>query len=142
MSYEEKVTWMAGALALVAYGVYLTLVLGAATATPLTEVPILWPMLGTIAGSVVAATVLSTVLGIGHPRSERRRDQRDREITRFGDLTGNAFVVIGALGALLLALFEVEQFWIANLVYLCFFLSAVLSSIAKIVAYRRGLPAW
>jgi hypothetical protein len=37
---------------------------------------------------------------------------------------------------------ELPYFWIANAVYLAFFLSAALASVAKIVAYRRGLPAW
>jgi hypothetical protein len=55
---------------------------------------------------------------------------------------GQAFVVIGALGALVLALFDVDGFWIANVIYLCFVLSAILSSIAKIVAYRSGMPRW
>ena len=39
-----------------------------------------------------------------------------------------------------LAMLEVAYFWIANAVYLAFFLSAVLGSVARIVAYRRGLP--
>ncbi len=49
----------------------------------------------------------------------------------------------GALGGLALAMLRAEPFWIANAIYLGFFLSAILGSIAKIVAYRRGLPsAW
>jgi hypothetical protein len=37
---------------------------------------------------------------------------------------------------------EFGYFWIANVVYLCFVLSSVLASTAKIIAYRRGLPRW
>ena len=55
---------------------------------------------------------------------------------------GQAFVVIGGVGAMVLALFEFDYFWIANVVYLCFVLSAILSAIAKIVAYRSGMPRW
>ena len=33
-----------------------------------------------------------------------------------------------------------RPFWIANAVYLGFVLSAVVGSVAKVVAYRRGLP--
>jgi len=50
--------------------------------------------------------------------------------------------VIGGVGALLLAIFELGYFWIANLLYLYFALSAVLGSIAKIVGYRRGFQKW
>jgi hypothetical protein len=71
-----------------------------------------------------------------------RADACEREIHRFGEYTGYAFVTIGALGAMALAILEVDHFWIANLVYLCFILSAILGSIAKIVAYRSGLPRW
>jgi hypothetical protein len=37
---------------------------------------------------------------------------------------------------------EADWFWIANLIYLCFVLSGILSWIVKAVAYRRGLPEW
>ena len=34
---------------------------------------------------------------------------------------------------------DVEQFWIANSLYLAFVLAAITSAVVKIVAYRRGL---
>jgi hypothetical protein len=34
---------------------------------------------------------------------------------------------------------EFDYFWIANTIFLVFVLSAITSSIVKIVAYRRGL---
>ena len=34
---------------------------------------------------------------------------------------------------------KVEQFWIANALYLAFVLAALASAVVKIVAYRRGL---
>ncbi|NKX52001.1 hypothetical protein HER39_15790, partial [Arthrobacter deserti] len=65
-----------------------------------------------------------------------------REIYRFGEYTGQSFLVIGGIAALLMAMAELPHFWIANAVYLAFVLSADLASVAKVVAYRRGLPAW
>jgi hypothetical protein len=41
-----------------------------------------------------------------------------------------------------MAMAELPHFWIANVIYLGFVLSAVLGSTLKIVAYRRGLPGW
>lgn len=41
-----------------------------------------------------------------------------------------------------LAMAMLEFFWIANTVYLAFFLSAVVGGIAKLVAYRRGFQQW
>jgi hypothetical protein len=71
---------------------------------------------------------------------ETQMDVRDKEIRQIGDSTGSAFVVIGALGGLLLALGERDYFWVANAIYLGFVLSAILGSITKIALYRKGMP--
>lgn len=39
---------------------------------------------------------------------------------------GQSFVVIGGVAALLMAMAEWEHFWIANVIYLAFVLSAIL----------------
>ena len=39
-----------------------------------------------------------------------------------------------------MAMAEWDWFWIANTMYLGFALSGILEGIAKVVAYRRGLP--
>ena len=46
------------------------------------------------------------------------------------------------LGALGLALAEVDHFWIANAIYTTFILAALTTSAVKIVAYRRGFQPW
>ena len=137
MSSEEKTVWIRGVVAIVAYAVYLIIVIPQLGATPLGDVPYVAPFLWSILGAIVASIV-------GHIFFVRpeKKDQRDREIYRFGETVGQAFVVIGAVGAMLLALFEFEYFWIANVIYLCFILSAIVGGIAKIVAYRSGLPRW
>lgn len=71
-----------------------------------------------------------------------KKDQRDREIYRFGEYIGQSFVVMGGVAALLMAMAEWDHFWIANVIYLAFVLSAMLGSVAKIVAYRRGFQPW
>ncbi|MFD9127610.1 hypothetical protein ACFV0G_23070, partial [Kitasatospora sp. NPDC059571] len=72
----------------------------------------------------------------------RHKDQRDREIHRFGEYIGQSFLVIGGVAALVMAMAEVDYFWIANAAYLAFVLSALMSSAAKIAAYRRGFGPW
>jgi hypothetical protein len=137
MSSEEKTVWIRAVVAVVAYAVYLIIVIPLLGVTPLGDVPYVAPFLWSIGGAIVA----SIVLHILFVRPEKK-DQRDREIYRFGETVGQAFVVIGGVGAMLLALFEFEYFWIANLIYLCFVLSAILSAIAKLIAYRSGMPRW
>ena len=108
----------------------------------LAEVPYVAPLLWTIGASIVGSIALHAVLGISSPRDAGKKDQRDKEIYRFGEYIGQSFVVIGGVAALLMAMAEWGHFWIANVIYLAFVLSAVLGSVAKIVAYRRGFQPW
>jgi multisubunit Na+/H+ antiporter MnhF subunit len=41
--------------------------------------------------------------------------------------------------AIAIAIVEADHFYIANAVYVCFVLSAVVGSVARVVVYRRGL---
>jgi len=79
-------------------------------------------------------------LGMANPRGSRLTDARDREIGRVGDYTGQSFVIIGATAAMLMAMAGWDRFWIANVIYLCFILSAILGSVTKIIAYRTSFP--
>ena len=142
MSFEEKNTWIYAVVTVVAFGAYLATILGRAQGAPLTEVPYVGAMLWTIGAAIVASIAGRIVVAVAWPKDADKKDQRDKEIHRFGEYVGQSFVAVGALAALLLAMAEVDYFWIANAVYLAFFLSAVLSSAAKLVAYRRGFQPW
>lgn len=142
MAYEEKSAWVMLVLAVVAYAVYVVVVLSMAGETPLVEVDYAPALFITIGGSIVASIVIHIIVGMFTRRADTGKDQRDREIHRFGEYTGNAFLVIGALAAMVMAVLRWDYFWIANVLYLCFVLSAIVGSMAKLAAYRRGLPAW
>lgn len=143
MSYEEKGTWVYLVVAVVGYTVYLSLVLpqviGGVAVEDVEYAPV---MLWTIGGAIVATIVLRILVEIVFPSESTKGDVRDREIDRLGTRVGGSFIVIGALGALVLAMLEADWFWIANVIYLCFVLSAILESITRLVAYRRGVPTW
>lgn len=146
VSFEEKGVWILLTVAVGAYAVYLFLILGGSPEVPLTEREFAIPMLWTIGGAIVAGIVLTILTGIITGIISRRgdvdkKDARDRQIEHFGERVGQSFVVIGGVGALLLAMVEAPYFWIANALYLGFVLSGILGGIAKLVAYRRGLPA-
>lgn len=143
MSYEEKGTWVYLAVSIAGYGVYLSLVLPQlASGVAVEAVDYVAPMLWTIGGAIVAAIIGRILVEIVFPSESTKGDVRDREIDRLGTRVGGSFVVIGALGALVLSMLEADWFWIANVVYLCFVLSALLESITRLVAYRRGVPTW
>jgi hypothetical protein len=142
LSYEEKNTWVFAVLAPIGYLVYVVLVLTQLGGRPLEEADYVPPMLGTILGAIVVGILGGMITGALSGKDAGKSDQRDKQINRFGEYVGSAFLVMGALGALVLAWFEAPHFWIANVIYLAFVLQAILSSIAKLVAYRRGLHTW
>jgi len=143
MSYEEKGTWVYLVVSVIGYAVYVFLVLPQlVSGIPVDEIDYVPAVFWTIGGSIVGAIVLRILVEIVVPSGSTRGDVRDKEIDRLGERVGNAFLVIGAIGALLLALFEGGYFWIANVIYLGFVLSAILSSITKVIVYRKGVPTW
>ena len=142
MASEEQRAWIMAVVTIVAYGIYLVLVLGAAAGAPLEEADYIPAMLWTIVGSIVAGIVLNILAAILSPREAGRKDQRDKEIHRLGEHIGQSFVILGAVLALVFAITGLDAFWIANVIYLAFVLSSILASVAKIVAYRRGFQSW
>lgn len=142
MSYEEKNTWAYGITTLVFFLIYLAIVLPMIPNRPLSEVPYQWPMIWTIVGAIVVGIATSIVLSVTSPKNDTHRDIRDKEISRFGDNVGQAMTIIGGVTGLLLALISAEPFWIANTIYLGFVLSGVLSTIARLSAYRFGFQPW
>ena len=141
MAFEEKRAWVVLVTSVGGYAVYLALVLGQVGDVPVADVAYVAALLWTVGGAIVVSIVSSIALGIASPR-ERKTDQRDREIGRFGEYVGQSFVAIGGVAAMLMAILELDHFWIANAMYLCFALSAILAATAKIVAYRRGFHPW
>lgn len=143
MSYEEKGVWVFLTIAVTGYAVYLALVLPQLLAgTPVGDVDWVTPMLWTIGGAIVAGIVGRILVEIVSPSDSTKGDIRDKEIDRLGERVGGSFVVIGGVSALALAMFDVDNFWIANALYLGFVISGVLSGVTKIVAYRKGVPTW
>jgi MFS family permease len=125
-----------------ALAVYLTLVLATLDGQPLDEVRYQPLMLGTIGAAIAAGIVTAIVFAIQANLAGETddADERDKAIDRFGTNISQAFLVIGGLAGLLMAMAEWDWFWIANAIYLGFALSGILEGVAKVTAYRRGLP--
>lgn len=139
MSYTEKNTWVFGFIAVGGYAVYLALILS--QGKPLEQTEYVIPMLSTIGGAIVVGILGGIVLAIV-TRADRDNkgnpDVRDKEIEQAGERVGNSFLVIGAIGALILAWLEVDHFWIANEIYLAFVITGLLSALTRLAIYRRG----
>ena len=142
VTHEEKRAWIMLVVSAVAYATYVIIVVGRAEGRPLADVPYAAALLWTVGGAIAASIAAEIGIGVVTPRASRAKDVRDREIGRLGEHVGQSFVIVGAVAAMLMAMAGWDRFWIANAIYLCFVLSAVLGSIAKVVMYRRGLPQW
>jgi len=142
MSAEEKRAWIMAVVTGGAYATYVTLVMSEAGGGALAGAPYVATMLWTIGIAVLATIVLDAVAAIASPSECDQKDQRDREIYRFGEYIGHWVLVAGAVAALGMSMARLDYFWIANVIYLAFVASAILASVAKIVAYRRGFQPW
>jgi hypothetical protein len=137
VTHQEKRAWIMLVVSVAAYTIYVSVVLSRGDGRPLAQLPYAAALLWSVVGATVASVAIETALGVV-TRASRRKDVRDREIGRLGDYTGQAFVIIGAVAAMLMAMAGWDRFWIANVIYLCFVLSAVLGSVTKIIAYRKS----
>ena len=142
MAHEEKRAWIRLMVAVLGYGAYLAVVLSRSGGRPVHETPYASALLISIGAAIAAAVAAEIAWAALAPGASRASDERDREIGRLGDHVGQAFAVIGAVAAMLMALTDIDQFWIANVIYLGFVLSAILGGIAKVVVYRTGVPQW
>ena len=140
MSREERNTWIFGAVAITAYTAYVIVIVGRADGGSISAVDYVAPLLWSIGLAILANILLSIIASIASGKEAMIKDQRDREIFRRSEYIGQSFVIAGAVAALLMAMAEWEYFWIANVIYLAFVLSAVLSATARIIAYRKGFP--
>lgn len=142
MAFEEKRAWVMALVTLVAYGTYAALIGVRAHGTSAASVPYASALLTSVASAIVANIVLNILISFFGRDGSGQKDRRDREIHRTGEYIGQSFVIAGAVAALAMAMARWDTFWIANVIYLGFALSAVVGSVTKIVAYRRGFQSW
>jgi hypothetical protein len=143
MVYQERNLWSSLVVSVIGLVVYVIVTLQAAAGGSLADVDWVPIMLWTICGSIVGAIVVSIVWGIAagmqDPDGVGASDQRDRDIARFGNRIGYAFLVAAGLVVLVLCAFEADWFWIANTMFFGFAISTIAGGIVSVIAYRRGL---
>jgi hypothetical protein len=138
MSFEEKKAWIYGALAIILPALYAGVVFGQLSAVPVDHIEFGGPLLVAIV-TAIGLTILGTILlSIFSGKSPDKPDERDRSIARRSDLVGYYVLSAGVVGTLILVVQHQPYFWIGNAIYGAFIVSAVVSSIVKIVSYRRG----
>ncbi len=139
MSYEEKGTWAYLVTSVAVWLGYVGVVVRRADGGPLAEVPYVAPLLWAVGASIVANVIGRVLLEIVRPSESHQADVRDRDVARLGDYVGGLVLSVLVAGVLALTLVEAEHFWIANAIYAAFVVQVVVSSVVRLVAYRRGL---
>ncbi len=142
MAFMEKSNWVVLVVAVPTLLVYLALVVPQVLGKPLAEVDWVPPMIFAIVGFIVANVLGNVVAAVSNPREADKEDQRDKEIDHFGERVGSWPMIAGSIVALVLAMAGADHFWIANAIFLGGMAASVVSSIAKIAAYRGSFQAW
>ncbi len=148
MPFEEKMTWVSLVITIVVPVWYLVTMAGRLADTSAAEVAYQRPMLiafGVYIGlSIVGAIAVSIASAVsaeirgGRPDEIDRKDERDKDIGRRGDVIGFYVASAGAVGVLALTMLEYDYFWIANALYLSFVVATLVSSVVKLAYYHRG----
>ena len=149
MTFQEKTTWAYAAASAAVPTWYFWHVLSLVGHVPVAQIAYVRPMLTaivvsivlTIVGTIILAIVTAVgaqITGNGSINEIDRKDERDIHIGRRGELIGYYVASAGMVGVLALTMLRFDYFWIANGLYLSFVIAALVSSAAKLVAYRRG----
>jgi hypothetical protein len=149
MPFEEKMTWVRGVVTNIVPVVYFAIMIGRLQSTPAADIAYQVPLIVAMVASVVLTVIGAILMSIGtsvvavargrKPEDEiDRKDERDKTISRHGDLVGYYVASAGMVGVLILTMLETDYFWIANALYLSFVVAMVVSSAVKLVAYHRG----
>jgi len=141
VTFQEKGVWIYGVLSAVLPIAYFAWLIGQVRSAAVTEIGYQIPMIAAVVAAVVLFILATIVAAIASPGDADKKDQRDSEIDRHGELYGYYVIAAGCVGAVALAMVKADHFWIANAMYLTGVVGALVSSIAKIVAYRRGFQS-
>ncbi len=142
MTFMEKSNWVVLVVAVPTLLVYAALVVPQVLSTPVAEVSWVQPMIFAILGFIVANVLGHVVAAASNPGEADKKDQRDREISHYGERVGSWLIIAGAITALVLAMATADHFWIANAIFLGGMAASIISSAAKIAAYRGSFQAW
>jgi hypothetical protein len=149
MPFEEKVSWVSGSVAIIVAAVYASFIVPQIGGGSVGAIAYQTPMLVAI-GAMIVVTIVGTILmsigtaitdqitGQGSVDDIGRKDERDADINRRGELVGYYVSSIGVLAALALAMSKADHFWIANAIFVGFIVSSVVGSAYKVFIYRRG----
>jgi hypothetical protein len=127
MPFEEKLSWVNAVVTVIVPVAYFAIMLGRLGDTSAADISYQRPLL-----------ISAELRGKSASDEIDRKDERDKQISRHGDLIGFYVSSVGMVGVLALTMLEYEYFWIASALYLSFVVGTLVGSVVKIVSYHRG----
>jgi len=151
MGMEERSAWVQVFVFVITTGAYLAVVLPRAWSQPIDEVEWVVPLLWALGISIVSVIVGSIIAGVGGAigltirgldvDSELATDSRDKDIGRHARLRTHWVASVLGAGTLILAMLDVDTFWIGTFVFVVSSIGAIAEAVVRIRAYRRGFVA-
>jgi len=138
MSFQEKSAIIMTAALTAVYGTYFAVVirwLANAPADDIVYQPLM--VVATIPLAIFAA-VSHIIIAIANPKAADAYDERDRLIDLKGERVGGYVLAVGVFAGLVLTMFEVPYFYIANALLAGWVLAEIITGTTKVVLYRRG----
>lgn len=137
VSSEEKSTWIVGVSLVLIFGWYFTKILMDAASTPVDAIAyqdLLSLMVVVFVVLVIGGHVALAVIN----RNTTAPDERDRKINFLGEYIGGYVIGFGMLVVIVMAMNELEYFWLAHAGLGIMVLAELVTTVTKLVVYKRG----
>lgn len=144
LTTSERTAWIAAVLTPLTTAGYVLVIAPQLATTPARELdwqaPLLWAMCINVLGTIIVTILATIVAGIGaglrRETLDTTSDERDRDIDRHGGRIALVIASVGLLAALVLAMIELDPFWIGSAAFLIAALGATAGAVAQLRAYR------
>lgn len=140
MTFDDKSTMTTTLLLVVEYSVYSAVVFGSVAGSPDREVALAELVVGATVVFAVLAAVSHVVLALvfrGQARTPE--DERHRVLSLRSQRWGNHVLAVGVFTGIVLAVLQVEAFWIAQALIAAWVLSEISAGVVKLVLLRPGV---
>ena len=138
MSFRERSAWMMVATLVVAYGWYLTSVLGRLGGGSVGDVDYQRTAVVAVMAVVVLAAVSHVVLAATDRAESKDGHSGAGAVKRYARSAGGVVVSAAAVLGMALAMVEADYFWIANVIMAGLVVAELTAASSEILIYRRG----
>lgn len=138
MSFREKSAWMMVVTLVVAYGWYLTTVIGQFGGGSVAGIDYQRTAVVAAIAVVVLAAVSHIVLAATGRAGSKQSHSGAAAIKRYARSTGGVVISAAAVLGMALAMVEADYFWIANVILAGLVVAELTSAGSEILIYRRG----